>query len=412
LRITRLQDFLFLLALAFLLHTGTGCGSGGLSGEADMDGGNGGGGGGGGGGPGSGNWSIEVVDTNENAGQQNSLLMDPQGRMQVSYFAGGEPSYRIRHAVFDGWSWNIETVYETDTGTGCSLALDGSGNPAMAFVGGDRQPLYYWPFQSDLLLAAENGGAWQWETVDEAGVVGLWASVAFDRFGRPGISYQDLGNGIDYTDFHWRDLKFAHLTTDGWESETVEPDGGGYYTQLVFDEEGQPAIAYCGNLDGDSQPVKFARRGDEGWEFHTVDAVGKCAEGSLSIRRRPADGFGIAFYDDRNQDLKYAANFSGVWHLETVESHNQVGKYCSLAYGPDGQPVISYYYCGRTTDSDCQGGGDLRVARKTNEGWIVENVDTAGNTGLFTSLEITPEGETCVAYHDKTLGALKIAIQR
>ncbi|MEW6441120.1 MAG: hypothetical protein AB1640_09330 [bacterium] len=388
------------------------CGTGGLSGEAEMRAADGGGGGGSPGGSSSGNWTIQVVDTNANAGQQNTLRIDSQGRMFVSYFAGGSPAYWIRQAAFDGWSWEIETVYETDTNTGCSVALDGSGRPAIAFVGGGRQPLYYWPFQSDLLLASSDGGAWQWETVDETGVVGLWASVAFDRFGRPGISYQDLGNGIDYTDFHWRDLKFAQHTPDGWDVETLEPDGGGYYSQLVFDSDGQPAVAYCGNLDGESQPVKFARRGDTGWELYTIDAVGKCAEASLSLRSRLADRFGIAYYDDRTQDLKYADFFGGVWHLETVEAHNQVGKYCSLAFGPDGQPVISYYYCGRTTDQDCQGGGDLRIARRTDAGWVVENVETSGNTGLFTSLEITPRGETFIAYQDQTLNALKIAVQR
>ena len=403
--------FRALVSAALLFAAG--CGTGGLSGDADMASGSGSGGGGGpSGGGGSSDWTVSVVDTNGNAGSQNTLRIDPFGRPRVAYFAGADPIFWIREASFDGWTWDIETVYETDTPTGCTLAIDQAGQSFMAFVGGGRQPLYYWPFQSDLLLASRSAGAWQWEPVDEAGVVGLWASVAFDRFGRAGISYQDLGNGIDYVDFHLRDLKFAQETADGWAVETVEKDGGGYYTQLAFDEDGQPAIAYCGNLDGDVQPVRFARRGDSGWQFQTVDAVGKCSEASLSLRATPANGFGLAYYDDRFQDLKYASFFGGVWHLETVEAHNQVGKYCSLAYDADGQPVISYYYCGRSTDQDCQGGGDLRVARKTQTGWTVETVDSEGNTGLFTSLAFAPSGQAFIAYQDKTLGALKIAVGR
>lgn len=397
-----------LLCIAGLLAAG--CGSGALTGTADRDG----GGVGGlppGAGP-TGDWQIEVVDDNANAGQMNTLRMDASGRPVVAYFASAGTVYWVRYATYDGWSWEIETVHETDTETGCSLAMRPSGEPSLSFVGGDRQPLYYWPFQSDLLLATWEGAGWGQETVDEEGVVGLWASVAYDGFGQPAISYQDLGNGIDYNDFHLRDLKYAYRTPTGWESETVETDGGGYYTQLVFDEDEQPAIAYCGNLDGDTQPVKLARRGDYGWEVYTVDAAGKCVEASLSARALPGGGVGLAFYDDRFQDLKYATLLGGIWHVETVEAHNKVGKYCSLAYDADGRPVISYYYCGRSTDSDCQGGGDLRVAWRTQTGWRVETVESEGNTGLFTSLEVSALGHRYIAYHDRSLGVLKMAVQR
>ncbi len=403
-----LRGLVPLLLVSVLL---TGCGTGGLTGSGETGHGD----GDGGWIPDTGgleDWDIQVVDDNADAGHLNTLRFTDRGLPAVSYFASMGTVYWIRYAAYDGWTWEIETVYETDTQTGCSLTLDPSGSPVVAFVGGDRQPLYYWPFQSDLLLARWNGLDWATETVDEEGVVGLWASVAYDGFGLPGISYQDLGNGIDYTDFHLRDLKYAYAVGDGWEVETVDEDGGGYYTQLLFDDEDQPAIAYCGNPDGEAQPVKFALRGDFGWQIQTVDATGECAEGSLSARTMPGGGFGIAYYDDASQDLKYASYFGGIWHRETVESHNKVGKYCSLAYGPDGQPVISYYYCGRSTDSDCQGGGDLRIARRTQTGWETATVESEGNTGLFTSIGVSAQGRIYIAYYDKSLGALKVAVQR
>jgi hypothetical protein len=352
------------------------------------------------------------VDGNGNAGILNKMHFNAQGQPSISYFVAGGTVSWIRYAAYDGWTWEIETVHETDTQTGCGLTTGPSGRPVLAFVGGDRTPLYYWPFQSDLLMASWTGAEWETETVDEEGVVGLWPSVAFDRFGLAGISYQDLGTGIDYNDFHLRDLKYAYSTGDGWTAETVDLDGGGYYTELLFDEDDQPGIAYCGNLEDDRQPVKFAHRGDFGWEIQTVDSTSECAEGSLSLRNTPGGGFGIAYYDERHQDLWYASYFSGFWVREVVESHNQVGKYCSLAYGLDGQPVISYYYCGRSTDDDCQGGGDLRVARRTQTGWETATVDTEGNTGLFTSVEVSHTGAIYISYYDKTQEALKMAVHR
>jgi len=399
------------LAVLVCSLVAAGCGSGGLTGRSDT-----GSGGGGGvfgpGGVGSGNWTIETVDQNANAGHLSSIAINSRGTPSLSYFASSDDVYWVRYASYDGWFWQIETIHETDTKAGCPLAIDPSGNPTIAYVGGAPQALFFWPFQSDLILARSDGTVWQRETVDEENVVGLWSSVAYDGFDHPGISYQDLGNGIDYQDFHLRDLKFAYFTGTTWLIETVEEDGGGYYTKLFFDQEDQPAIAYCGNKDEDSQPVKFAHRGDYGWEIHTVDAAGECAEGSLSARMRPGGGFGIAYYDERFQDLKYATYFGGFWHIDTIESHNKVGKYCSLAYGTNGEPVVSYYYCGRATDTDCQGGGDLRVARHTQTGWVVENVDTNGNTGLFTSLEVTSRDEIFVAYYNSSQSALKMARQR
>ncbi len=364
-----------------------------------------------------GDWDIEIVDDNGDAGHLNILNIDAAGRPCISYFAVSGLVYWIRYALFNGFYWEIETVHQTDTKTGSGMAVAPSGNPVLSFVGGEPdENLFYWPFQSDLTVAAWNGIAWDRETIEGGPfvVVGLWSSLAYDGFGQAGISYQDLGNGIDYTDFHMRDLKYAYSTGGGtWENVTVEEDGGGYYSQLIFDEDDHPAIAYCGVLDGESQPVKLAYRGDFGWEIYTVDSLGDCAEGSLSLRNLPSGGgFGIAYYDNRFQDLKYASFFSGLWTRETVEAHNKVGKYCSLDYDQNGRPVISYYYCGRGTDDDCQGGGDLRVARRTQTGWTIEIVETEGNTGLFTSLEITDSGEHFIAYYDQTLNALKLASQR
>jgi hypothetical protein len=158
--------------------------------------------------------------------------------------------------------------------------------------------------------------------------------------------------------------------------------------------------------------LDFFPQGRQARDIHTVDAFAECAEGSLSARSTPGGGFGIAYYDERHQDLKYATYMSGFWYRESVECHNQVGKYCSLDYGPDGQPVISYYYCGRSTDDDCQGGGDLRIARRTQTGWETATIETEGNTGLFTSLEVTNTGTIYISFYDKTVEALKLAVLR
>ncbi len=161
------------------------CGTGSLTGEVG-DGTSGGGGYVIPGGDIAGDWDIQVVDDNGNVGMLNELRFNGQGQPSIAYFVVSGTVYWIRYAAYDGWTWEIDTVHETDTMTGCGLTMDPTGRPVLAYVGGDRTPLYYWPFQSDLLMASWTGADWAIEAADEEGVVGLWPSVGFDRFGLAG----------------------------------------------------------------------------------------------------------------------------------------------------------------------------------------------------------------------------------
>ena len=50
----------------------------------------------------------------------------------------------------------------------------------------------------------------------------------------------------------------------------------------------------------------------------------------------------ISYYDVTNGDLKYAF-FDTAWHIETVDTNGDAGKFTSLALDADSKPHISYY---------------------------------------------------------------------
>ena len=96
----------------------------------------------------------------------------------------------------------------------------------------------------------------------------------------------------------------------------------------------------------------------------------------------------------------FAPNLS--WILSTVDSAGSVGQYNSLAFGPDGQPAISYYN-GST--------GDLKYARFNATTWDLTTPDSTGNVGQYTSLVFGPDGQPAISYYDVTNGDLKFARQ-
>jgi hypothetical protein len=126
-----------------------------------------------------GRWSID--DPEGASPRESSVKLDALGRPVIA-FAGTI----LRLARWNGAAWRFEDVDKTECEYhDLSLALDGSGGPAIS---------YYDYVNQDLEFARWNGSAWDMETVEGSGHNGPNPSLALDSAGNPVIGVRDHCN--------------------------------------------------------------------------------------------------------------------------------------------------------------------------------------------------------------------------
>lgn len=236
-------------------------------------------------------------------------------------------------------------------------------------------------------------------------------SLALRPDGRIGLAYSDDRAG---------DLVYAEQAGPRWITETVDAAGEvGYFPSLAYDDSGTPHISYFDETNND---VKYAVRAGNVWEFETIDASGQpgffipagftrialsCApdnEVSCSARR-PMVAYLAYRYKPYDGELRFAVRYDWGWRIETVDSTRGAGGFPALALDRAGQPWISYYRAG-TWDFE---NGELRVAHHDGRQWVVAVIDAHDNAGRYSAIAIDAEGHPLIAYYAAGRGQLRLA---
>ncbi len=159
-----------------------------------------------------GSWNVETVEGTSTtpARWYTSLAFTAGAAPSVAYYAGVGDYLSLYHAVKPSSTWVREVVQAQLPAASpqyCSLAVDGSGKPAIAYLDSASQTLS---------IARRLSGTWYSETVDSAYMSGYRPSLAFDAGANPAIAYVDAGFSA---------VKYASTQQAGLESAKLLPDG-------------------------------------------------------------------------------------------------------------------------------------------------------------------------------------------
>ena len=290
-----------------------------------------------------------------------------------------------------GYTWELAVV---DTnGAKPSLAVDADGNPHIAYIL-EAMPGF-------VKYAVPNNSGWDITTVSTGYFYGpLDIQVGGD--GTTQISYHDHDN---------EDAAYAVLINGQWRVDTIRhPGHDGWDNNLAIDSSGLPHVVGIDPTQfGSTSGVEYAAFDGQSWRVEEVGSGPLPYEFGSFIALDSQDRPHVVWFDDSDEDLKYAIKDGTKWVVSTVDNEGDVGRYASLVIDSQDNPVISYYQVDGNTS------GYIKVARWDGDQWDIQQVDKLEKvfTGFLgarktSSIVLDADDNPIVAYSDEEV--VKLAV--
>ncbi len=458
------------------------CNSGGGGGTGGNTGGTGGTSGGTSGGNG---WNIVTLDAADGGGSpldDLEIAVGPNDVVGVGYLQDsltqsvqGNELYDVRYVQYtpsSGAATQPQVIDDIQDLYGVSVALSPSGQPAVAYLGGQpfggaAKASHYW-YASAAIVAYQNGTTWTKQTADDGkadpdgpttmgtqtnvtspyqatgpSVVGLYSALGFDSKGvaydyfRDVLFGQSIGGNSDFGSSRidgevggptaWT-LEWAFLGTT-WSLDGNPVLGLGGHLHLVMAND-EPALVtdefgQSGGAESSGQNVDFVMRlGPNHWSAPVRVFTADDTQTGPSLAYDPSYGYAAVVYDqgsNRNQLLFSSSKDGTTWSAADDVYGGSGGWYPSVAIDPTrGAPAIADFLC-----STQSGIGNLQscpasqraIEVRTLQGvaWgQPETVDPAG--GYQPKLAFLSTGKMVIAYRQLDakgkVGPLVLAVQQ
>jgi hypothetical protein len=357
--------------------------------------------------------TITTLDAAGNVGEYSSLAIGADGLPVISYHARPVlgAAGRLKVAKCGNAACTTGTISVVDPGVydpngplsvvgagqHTSIAIDTNGYPVIAYFDAANLDL-----KVAACLNAACTGTSTLTTVDSAGNVGWYTSIAVGADGLPVISYVDQDN------LRLKVAKCVNADCTGGATITELDviDAAGEGTSVKVSADGLPVISYVRELSFRLKVVKCGqadcRENNTITALDTTSGVGRFNSIALGNEDYPVisyQGLGglkvVQCFDPAcSQALKVPP---------TMVDVSTGVQYTSIAVGQGGLPVIAYY------DETSL---DLKVAKcatsSCTETSQITAVDSAGDVGQYASMAIGTDGNPVIAYYDATNGDLKV----
>ncbi len=319
-------------------------------------------------------WFNIEVETPNDVGKFASIALNPTlGLFFISHYDATNQALRIARYPGSGLECDPQTDWScleidgvVNLGQYASTALNPDTEaPGITYYDATNGSLKYTFFYNPYLwnrrtpFAVDRG-------ISGISSVGLHTSLAYSNNGRPNIAYQFNNiSGVDALMLAYYSQASGNCDNgdypEEWRCETITTgEGVGQYNSLVVRDDWEFHLAYYDAGNGYLGYATSETHGQIGncgpygnsWVCYPISGgsldVGKYA----SMYVDDESNFHIAYYDDTNNELKYAVNVGtggncgvlGSAQCDTIddmpEDTHPVG--ISIAEDPAGYPVIAY----------------------------------------------------------------------
>ncbi|GMQ98746.1 MAG: hypothetical protein BMS9Abin17_1273 [Acidimicrobiia bacterium] len=322
--------------------------------------------------------------TTSTASPTSSQSTTDEGSSTSSVPSQGNSS-NLTFSVAEGWK-----AVSLGPGVKPAIAIDPSGAVGVTWL--------LEKIGEGFVAYATSGADWDVETIREGyfyGPIGL----AYEPDGTPNIIIHD--HQADDFDPQLGDL--VRLFRDGstWvEDIASDPGHDGWDSTVVIGDDG---VIHAAGVDpaqfGSTDGVEYYRNAGTGWEVTRVGSGPIPYQYNVALALDPTGSPSLTYYNDADKDLIFAQLGGGSWNLETAAEEGDVGKYSSLAFGPDGQPAVTFF---RQTGATS---GEIVYATRGDGGWTQETIGQLDafselNARRNSSLAFDSQGRPNVAFSD------------
>lgn len=244
--------------------------------------------------------------------------------------------------------------------------------------------------------AATGESDWRIEQADLGGG-GKFSSLQIDANGNVHVAYFDEANGL---------LKYAvrDYRLHKWFTTTLDKSGG--FCSLVLDSKQRPHISY----QQGTGKLAYIYWNGTAWVKQPLDIKAKDISFYTSIALDANDNPRIAFYEYWGTGEDYELHLRNIrwtgdhWEVGTIDPTPGSGKFNSIAAGSSGQPQIAY----ANVKSENQ---SLRYAIWNGASWVVSVLEGVGSPHPVCSvrLALDKKEEPHIVYTDQTTNTIKYA---